>query len=219
MTTPSARPEASRRALLRRAPALIALPVLARTTRPSHAAPARTRTDPMTEQPPLIDDASTDDLTAATGTKWRLVTDQVMGGVSEARVRRQEVAGRPALHLTGDVSTANNGGFVQTTLDLRADGGTVDARAWTGLQLTVYGNGEVYNLHLRTRDVARPWQSYRQSFTTAADWRTVRLPFAGFAPHRIDAPLDLSALKRIGLVAIGREFHADLAVADLRFYA
>ncbi len=179
----------------------------------------RAKSETMPAAQPLIDDASAEDLTAATGTKWRLVTDQVMGGVSEARVRRATVAGRPAVHLTGDVSLANNGGFVQTTLDLRPDGGTVDARAWTGIELTVLGNGETYNLHLRTTDVRRPWQSYRQSFPTTDDWRTVRLPFDGFEAHRIDAPLDLARLKRIGLVAIGREFRADLAVADLRFYA
>ncbi|MBK1670308.1 CIA30 family protein [Rhodovibrio sodomensis] len=173
----------------------------------------------MPDAPPTIDDASADDLSAATGTKWRLVTDQVMGGVSEARVRRATVAGRPAVHLTGDVNLANNGGFVQTTLDLRPDGGTVDASAWTGIAITVRGNGESYNLHLRTTDVRRPWQSYRQSFGTTGDWRTIRLPFDGFTAHRIDAPLDLSRLRRIGLVAIGREFRADLAVADLRFYA
>ena len=180
---------------------------------------AKAKSEPMPDAPQLIDDSSADDLSAATGTKWRLVTDQVMGGVSEARVRRTTVAGRAAAHLTGDVSLANNGGFVQTTLDLRPDGGAVDARAWRGIELTVRGNGETYNLHLRTTDVARPWQSYRQSFEATGDWQTVRLPFDGFQAHRIDAPLDLSRLKRIGLVAIGREFRADLAVADLRFYA
>ena len=173
----------------------------------------------MPEAQPLIDDASSDDLTAATGTKWRLVTDQVMGGVSEARVRRASVDGRRAVHLTGQVSLENNGGFVQTTLDLRPDGGVVDASGWSGIDLTLLGNGESYNLHLRTDDIRRPWQSYRQGFRTTGDWQTVRLPFEGFEAHRIDAPLDLSRLKRIGLVAIGREFRADLAVADLRFYA
>jgi len=203
----------SRRILLRRLLVLSALPAAGLV----RATPARTESMPEAQQ--LIDDASADDLTAATGTKWRLVTDQVMGGVSEARVRRASVDGRRAVHLTGQVSLENNGGFVQTTLDLRPDGGAVDASGWSGIDLTVLGNGESYNLHLRTNDVRRPWQSYRQSFHTTGDWRTVRLPFDGFEAHRIDAPLDLTRLKRIGLVAIGREFRADLAVADLRFYA
>ena len=213
MEIANARTSCSRRRFAARAAALAALPVCTALPVP------RVKSETMPAAPHLIDDASADDLTAATGTKWRLVTDQVMGGVSEARVRRTTVAGRQAVHLTGDVSLANNGGFVQTTLDLRPDGGAVDARAWTGIELTVLGNGETYNLHLRTTDIRRPWQSYRQSFPTTDDWRTVRLPFDDFEAHRIDAPLDLGRLKRIGLVAIGREFRADLAVADLRFYA
>jgi hypothetical protein len=67
--------------------------------------------------------------------------------------------------------------------------------------------------------VARPWQSYRQSFVARPEWQTVRLPFAGFEPHRIAAPLDLSTLRRIGIVAIGRAFHADIAIAGVRFHA
>ncbi|MBK1698444.1 CIA30 family protein [Rhodovibrio salinarum] len=173
----------------------------------------------MPQAPELIDDAAAADLTAAPGTKWRLVTDRVMGGVSQAQVRRATVDGRQAVHLTGEVSLENNGGFAQTTLDLRPDGGPVDASGWRGVQLTVSGNGESYNLHLRTSDVQRPWQSYRQSFEVARAWQTVRLPFANFQAHRIDTPLDHTRIRRIGLVAIGRAFHADLAVADLRFYS
>ncbi|KIZ43889.1 NADH:ubiquinone oxidoreductase, partial [Rhodopseudomonas palustris] len=36
--------------------------------------------------------------------------------------------------------------------------------------------------------------------------------------HRTDAPLNIARLRRIGLVAMGREFDGDLAVARLAFY-
>jgi hypothetical protein len=39
-----------------------------------------------------------------------------------------------------------------------------------------------------------------------------------FAPHRVDAPLDLASLRRIGVVAIGRAFFADLCLAEIAFY-
>jgi len=39
-----------------------------------------------------------------------------------------------------------------------------------------------------------------------------------FEPHRLETPLDVTRLRRIGLVAIGRAFFADLAVARLAFY-
>src|SRR6476661_7117755 len=47
----------------------------------------------------------------------------------------------------------------------RLDGGVVDASAWSGIELDVFGNGEEYGVHLRTDALTRPWQSYRQIFT------------------------------------------------------
>ncbi len=156
---------------------------------------------------------------ATIGTEWELIEDRVMGGQSAGAMTRELVAGRPALHLTGDVSLENNGGFIQVALDLSPDGSSVDVSAWSGLEIDVVGNGETYNLHLRTADVQRPWQSYRQSFVALPEWRSVRLPFADFEPHRIDASLDLTRVRRLGIVAIGRAFSVDIAIGGIRFYS
>ena len=75
-----------------------------------------------------------------------------------------------------------------------------------------------YSLHLRTPDNVRPWQSYRASFTASSEWKTIDLPFVVFPPYRVEAPLDTSRLLRIGLVAIGRAFYADLGVSEVSFY-
>jgi hypothetical protein len=166
----------------------------------------------------VLDDMAADGLQSTLGPAWRAVSDRVMGGVSDGALRKESVAGRAAIRLTGTVSLANNGGFVQASLDLAAQGGTLDARGWTGLELEVLGDGGSYKLHLKTADLPRPWQSYRQSFTATGDWRSVRLPFAGFAPHRTEAPLDLARLRRLGLVAIGEERAVDVALAGLRLY-
>ena len=80
------------------------------------------------------------------------------------------------------------------------------------------GNGESYSVHLRTSDAVRPWQSYRAHFVAQPEWGSIELPFAEFTPHRLDAPLDPRRLKRIGIVAIGRAFAADLNLAQLEFY-
>ncbi len=166
----------------------------------------------------LIDDFSSETLISRQGTQWRGVSDQVMGGVSRASVSHDIVGGRPCLRLTGDVRLENDGGFIQAALDLVPSGHTLDASGFTGVRLIVYGNGEQYAVHLRTPDNVRPWQSYRARFTAAPGWKTVDLAFADFAPHRLDAPLDIKRLRRLGLVAIGRAFHADLAVSELGFY-
>ena len=156
----------------------------------------------------MIDDLSAPHPHAANGAVWELVSDRVLGGVSRGVMTREVVRDRPALRMRGDVHLENNGGFIQIALDLDPRGGTVDARAWAGIEMDVTGNDTGYNLHLRTRDVTRPWQSYRASFRASPDWHRIRLPFADFTAHRIDAALDLSQLRRIGIVAIGREFDA-----------
>jgi hypothetical protein len=149
---------------------------------------------------------------------WTYVADTVMGGVSRGGLTREDVEGRPATRLTGRVSLDNDGGFLQIAADLGPDGRPVDLSAWTGLEVDVLGNGESYELRLRTTDLTRPWQSYRAPFVAPPTWTTIRLPLAALEAHRTDAPFDPTAVRRVGLLAIGRAFDADLAVAALRLY-
>ena len=167
---------------------------------------------------PTIDDLSKDFPETSTGSRWELLSDRVMGGISSGRLTRELVSGRMANRMRGDVSLANNGGFIQMAVDLDPSGRTVDCRDYAGLEIEVWGNGEIYGLHLRTAELSRPWQSYRQTFLAPESWRTVRLAFADFMPHRTEAPLDLTRIRRLGLAAIGRAFEADLAVAGVRFF-
>ncbi|WP_395382429.1 CIA30 family protein [Mesorhizobium sp. UC22_110] len=165
----------------------------------------------------IIDDLSREPPAATIGSAWKLFTDAVMGGISQAVMAREEVAGRSAIRMRGDVHLENNGGFVQASLDLSPTAHVVDASGWDGIAIDVFGNGEVYNVHLRTDYLERPWQSYRQEFTAYPDWRTVVLRFSAFAPYRTAIPLDTHRLKRVGLVAIGRPFRCDLAIGGLRY--
>lgn len=165
----------------------------------------------------IIDDLSREAPAASIGTSWQLFTDQVMGGVSTGTMSREVVGGRLAIRMRGDIRLENNGGFVQMALDLSPDSGVVDASAWSGIELDLYGDDQEYGMHLRTSDLTRPWQSYRQSFRALPKWQTIRLPFAGFSPYRTEIPLDLRRLRRLGLAAIGRAFSADLAIGGLRF--
>jgi hypothetical protein len=77
-------------------------------------------------QSAVIDDLSRDPPMSAIGTRWQLFTDRVMGGVSNGTMIREMVAGRPAIHMRGDVSLENNGGFVQISLELAPDGEAAD---------------------------------------------------------------------------------------------
>jgi hypothetical protein len=142
-----------------------------------------------------------------------------MGGISQESVRLEEWGGRHWLRLTGEVRLENQGGFLQMGVDLAPGGRPRDLSAYAGVRLVVRGNGERYGCHLRTTDCLRPWQSYRHPFVASPEPTSVLLPFAGFLPHRVEAPLDPGNLRRLALVAIGRAFVADLAVAEVAFYA
>ena len=46
-----------------------------------------------------------------TNTNWKMITDQVMGGISQGQFNYQKIGDDNAIILTGSVSIKNNGGF------------------------------------------------------------------------------------------------------------
>ena len=84
--------------------------------------------------------------------------------------------------------------------------------------MAVYGNGAAYELRLRTAQLSRPWQSFRAEFDASPQWRTLRLPWTAFEPHRTEEVLDPAQLRRMGVLAIGSEMEADISVASIRFF-
>lgn len=148
--------------------------------------------------------------------KWDFVADTVMGGVSTGTATQEIFEGRKASVLRGKVSLENNGGFIQMAFDLQGDATVEDA--WDGIEVTICGNGEAYDIRLRTEQLTRPWQSFRTEVRTEKKWKTVRILFSEFEAHRVEATLDTSCLRRIGIVAIGHEFSALVAVSGIGFY-
>lgn len=167
--------------------------------------------------PLIMDDRSSHTEYANNGMAWRAVSDTVMGGISTAKLGITSWQGKDCLHLSGNVSLANNGGFVQARLDLSM-AGVLDASAYRGIEIEVWGNGETYNFHLRSNDTHMVWQSYRTRFQALACWQKIQLPFDQFIPHRLDTPLNIRQLRRVGVVAIGKPMQADIYIANLHFY-
>lgn len=149
---------------------------------------------------------------------WRPFSDRVMGGISQEQASLTTIEGRRCVRLQGEVRLENNGGFIQLALDLQTRGAPLDACTYTGVRLLVWGNGEEYLVHLRTRDTRLPWQLYRAPFVAGAIWQTLDLPFDAFRPERLAQPLERGALTRLGVVAYGRRFLADVAVARVALY-
>lgn len=149
---------------------------------------------------------------------WEFVPDAVMGGISDGDMMRETYRGREATVLRGGVSLDNNGGFIQIAFNLRSDGTGVDASSWDGIALDLCGNGETYDIRLRTDQLTRPWQSFRTEVQTMRQWQSVRFPFDTVVAHKTEATFDRRSLRRIGILAISREFRAEIAVAGARFY-
>lgn len=171
----------------------------------------------------IIDDRSSGDFRSNAGIKWRLISDEVMGGLSSGQLTLDNYKGQNCLHMSGEVTTENNGGFLQIALPLSdpavSGNDTFDASAYSGVELEVSGNNESYNIHFRTSDLWFPWQSYRASFTAGDNWQTLRIPFTSLQPYKTSRAFSQNRLVRIGLVAIGREFKADLRLASISFYS
>ncbi len=87
----------------------------------------------------LLDDFTDANVVAR---RWRVFSDRVMGGVSNARADLQVVAGRSALRLSGRVTLERNGGFIQVARSL--EGERFDAAKFDGIQLAVCGTPGSY---------------------------------------------------------------------------
>jgi hypothetical protein len=165
----------------------------------------------------ILDDRSSGDGRAQNGAGWRLFSDGVMGGVSTGQLTFDIVDNRRCMRLSGDVRLENNGGFVQIALDIN-EGQAIKTGGYKGFLLDIYGNAEEYNMHLRTDETQRPWQSYRATFQALPSWQTIFLPFSEFEPYRIATPMEPEDIRRIGIVAIGRAFTANLCIGRVALY-
>lgn len=165
----------------------------------------------LAAQPAMAQDSTN----LITGAQWVYFADTVMGGVSQGQASFETTTDGQVIRLWGDVSTDNNGGFIQVRSDIR---NTVPDGA-QGIVLRVRGNDEGYVIHLRTRGSRLPWQYYQGNFTATQDWQEVRIPFADFkASGRLMRALNPADLVTMGIVAYGRDYQADLLVSEARFY-
>ena len=152
-----------------------------------------------------------------TTTKWCFVTDKVMGGVSEGTFEKRESDGIAHYNMQGDVSTENNGGFIQFRTQVENH---PKDKIYDGIRIKVRGNNEEYALHLRTKYLFLPWQYYQASFLATNEWSVIEIPFKSFRKSNFYQPTSVSSIdiKTIGVVAIGRDFRANIDLAFMELY-
>ena len=149
--------------------------------------------------------------------QWNFITDQVMGGVSTGKFVVDTVDGLKCYRMTGDVSTKNNGGFIQIRSKLSPE---INSKEYHGVYVKVYGNGKNYNLHLRTGLTLAPWQYYSYTFTTKKNWIEIRAPFLQFKKSNFYQPKSILGqnIKSVGLVAGFDNFKSDICLGEIGFY-
>ena len=149
-------------------------------------------------------------------TRWSFITDGVMGGVSTGTVTFLTEDNQTYAHMTGNVSTENNGGFIQMRMELPA-GASEDA---TGVRLFVRGNEQLYFVHLRTSGTVLPWHYYQAGFDVTSAWKEVKLPFDAFKRSNplLGTVLHPNRVKSIAIVAYGRNHAAEIDTRQVGFY-
>ena len=148
---------------------------------------------------------------------WIFITDQVMGGVSTGKFIVEKVDGVMCYRMTGNVSTKNNGGFIQIRAKLNPE---INSKDYEGVYVKVYGNEKNYNLHLRTGLTLAPWQYYSYTFATIKNWIEIRAPFEQFKKSNFYQPKTILGqnIKSVGLVAGFDDFKSDICLSEIGFY-
>ena len=149
--------------------------------------------------------------------KWNFITDQVMGGASTGKFIVEKVDGVICYRMTGDVTTKNNGGFIQIRAKLNPE---INSKDYEGVYVKVYGNEKNYNLHLRTGLTLAPWQYYSYTFETTKNWVEIRAPFKKFIKSNFYQPKSIIGqnIKSVGLVAGFDDFKSDICLSEIGFY-
>ena len=147
--------------------------------------------------------------------EWNFITDQVMGGISTGKYSYEKINNVNILKINGNVSTKNNGGFIQVRRNLN----NVNLTNAKNVEVIAKGNNEKYFIHLRTNFTLLPWQYYQYSFTVKKKFKNFILPIRNFKKSGFLLPdkIKQKNIKSIGIVAFGRDHKAELTVKEINF--
>ena len=146
---------------------------------------------------------------------WSMISDQVMGGVSEVNFYELEEEGNKFYRLEGVVSTANNGGFIQSVVSIKEN-----TNGYKGLRIKVRGTKDKYYIWIRTPASRFPWDRYLVSFEPEEDWSVIEIPFSNFKKSNfyMKKNMNVNRIKTIAFAAYGKDFNAQLDIANIEFF-
>ena len=148
-------------------------------------------------------------------TKWKYISDDVMGGVSTGSIVYEMSEGHSIAYLSGDVSTENNGGFIQVQRKLK----DVNLEKAKYIKIIAKGNNQKYFIHLRTRGTILPWQYYAFDFVVTENYKEFIIPISEFKKSGsfLANKVKPKSIKSVGIVAFGRDHEAKLHVKEIAF--
>ena len=136
----------------------------------------------------LLVDFSSPDIAGS----FRVINDDVMGGVSNSRLR--STAG--AVVFEGEVWLENNGGFASFRGPITFPPGSAV------ILLTVRGDGQRYKLTLKLDD--RPGTAqYQAMFVAPREWHTLRFTPADFAASSRGRPVTAPTVRLVDVQYVG----------------
>ena len=146
---------------------------------------------------------------------WKFFSDQVMGGVSEGKTTLQKDKNKFFLRLEGNVSTENNGGFIQVRKECQ-----IKDDSFKGIKFKARGIESEYYVHIRTKKLFLPWQYYAGRFFASKEWNNIEIKFADFSKSNFYQPnmFNSSDIKSIAFVAFGKDFDAQLDIIEAELF-
>ena len=149
---------------------------------------------------------------------WQFISDRTMGGVSDGQAFLDQDGDLFFARLIGNVSTDNNGGFIQLRSILPFEKIYNENKTFLGVRLNVRGNGEIYHIFIRTSENRTYRDFFSATFVADDDWQTVDLPFSQFKHRYLNDFLNGNDIKTFAIVAYGRDFISDVSISKITFY-
>jgi len=147
--------------------------------------------------------------------EWTYIADNVMGGISDGRVEFNLVDSNIYALLSGNVSTENNGGFIQIRRELK----NIDLSKAKSIRVYARGNNEKYYIFLRTTGTILPWQYYSHEFTVNEEYNEFIMPIKDFKKSGtlLAKQVNPKKITSVAIVAYGRDHVAEIYVKELEF--
>ena len=147
--------------------------------------------------------------------EWTYIADNLMGGISDGGVEFNSVDSNVYALLSGNVSTENNGGFIQIRRELK----NIDLSKAKSIRVYARGNNEKYYIFLRTTGTILPWQYYSHEFTVNEEYNEFIMPIKDFKKSGtlLAKQINPKKITSVAIVAYGRDHVAEIYVKELEF--